>query len=100
MINPAGYPTKQDSELPDKHTSKPTQLELIKEEHTKGKFFDTFINNFTDIGDAIRSNRSIIAHSRRTRRCSKLDIRLKFSRRTDLQEQISYFNPTNLNLIR
>ena len=60
MINPvAGYSIKQDSELARQaFIINLTQLELIKEEHTKGKFFDTFINNFTDIGDAIRSNRS------------------------------------------
>ena len=59
MTNPvAGYSIKQDSELARQaFIINLDQLEQIKEDHTKGKFFDNFIGNFTDIGDAIRSSR-------------------------------------------
>ncbi len=99
MTNPvAGYSIKQDSELARQaFVINLDQLEQIKEDHTKGKFFDNFVDNFTDIGDAIRSSR-FYYHPEVEEEgdvVSWISSNTEISK--DLKDQIDYFTPYKSN---
>ena len=99
MINPvAGYSIKQDSELARQaFIINLDQLEQIKEDHTKGKFFDNFIGNFTDIGDAIRSSRFYYHPEVEEQGDVVSWISSSTEISSDLQNQIEYFTPYKSN---
>tara|TARA_Y100000287_G_C14202207_1_gene346106 strand:+ start:11 stop:1249 length:1239 start_codon:yes stop_codon:yes gene_type:complete len=99
MTNPvAGYSIKQDSELARQaFIINLDQLEQIKEDHTKGKFFDNFIGNFTDIGDAIRSSRFYYHPEVEEQGDVVSWISSSTEISSDLQNQIEYFTPYKSN---
>ena len=63
----------------------------------KGKFFDNFIDNFTDIGDAIRSSRFYYHPEVEEQGDVVSWISSSTEISSDLQNQIEYFTPYKSN---